>query len=449
MAFSVHCSDGHAQESRLPLLFFFPVREALSELDSTVKAIATEMPQGDDQQREIIATAKQRESLMLSRFRGDKRPEESGQAGIKEESETTEWWELKQESEANDSDMPGVCLSNGILLKPDTRYCFSPAPGVEAKAYSRAASDDSADSEDSGSEESGTSDENSDNRPDEADADSDVLYVTTTLNPFPVSNEISQYCATLALKKIKQEPVSDSEIATESEIDVTAANPVNHLKISACSTEQAGPLKRHQQTHLPVDQRLRMHQCDHQGCNYSTRHVGHLIRHKRAHMANDKKVKKNKVQQHCDHEGCNYSTDHTGNLKMHKRTHWPADLRAKVHQCEHENCHFSTKHMGHLKAHKRNHWRPKSPRMRQCDHEGCNYSTDHPGHLKAHKQIHLPADQRPKMLRCDHEGCNYRTDHKGNLKKHKHIHLPVDQRPKRKAYNQLPPSKKRKKGDKE
>ncbi|WP_252177166.1 hypothetical protein [Endozoicomonas sp. 4G] len=49
-----------------------------------------------------------------------------------------------------------------VFLMPDTRYCFSPDSGVEAKAYSRASSDEGSDSEDSS-----TADKNGDNHSDE------------------------------------------------------------------------------------------------------------------------------------------------------------------------------------------------------------------------------------------------------------------------------------------
>ncbi|WP_252179097.1 hypothetical protein [Endozoicomonas sp. 4G] len=73
IAFSVHCSNGHAQGAYVSgvetiLLPLFPVRDGLPELDSSAKAIATEI---------------------------------------------------------NDSDIPRICFGDDIVLKPDTRYCFS------------------------------------------------------------------------------------------------------------------------------------------------------------------------------------------------------------------------------------------------------------------------------------------------------------------------------------
>ncbi|WP_252179816.1 hypothetical protein [Endozoicomonas sp. 4G] len=400
IAFSVHCSHGLAEEIRV-------------------------LP--DDELKIGLYSPGVKTILLLPL---------SEAAGSEEENGTIEWWELKQEPEANDSDRSEVCFGDDILLKSGTRYCFSPATGVfpatgvEAKGYRRAASDGSADSEDSGNEDSSASDENSDNRSDETDAESAVQYVTTTLNPFSVPGEISPYCRALELNKIKQEPVSDSEITTESEVDPTEADSVKHPEITspANSTDQIGHLKRHKQTHLPADQRPRkpkMHHCDHEGCNYRTDHTGHLKMHKQKHLPADQKLKKlkrpKKTKVHpCDYQGCGFSTGHMTHLKMHKKTHLPADQRPK--RLEHH-----------------------------CDHESCNYSTSHTSHMKRHKQIHLPADQRLKV-QCDHEGCNYGTHQASNLKKHKWTHLPVDQRPKRpkrKANSQPPSDEKRKKGGEE
>ena len=190
----------------------FPVQDGLSlpELDSMAKAIATEIQQGYDRQREIIEKAKQSRSLVLSRFRSGKSFEE-----LEEDSDAIQWWGLKQEPDADDSDMAQARPDDSILLKPDTRYCFSPDSGTGAKAYNLAASDDG-----SGGEDSDTSDESSDNDSgdDESATESDVEYIGTTDDPFPVSKEVSEYCANQVLMRIKQEPTSDSEIPIESEV---------------------------------------------------------------------------------------------------------------------------------------------------------------------------------------------------------------------------------------
>ena len=80
----------------------FPVRDGLSlplpELDSMAKAIAKEIQQGDDRQREIIEKAKQSRSLVLSRFRNSKSFEEPEEESIEEDSDAIQWWGLKQET---------------------------------------------------------------------------------------------------------------------------------------------------------------------------------------------------------------------------------------------------------------------------------------------------------------------------------------------------------------
>ncbi|WP_252178815.1 hypothetical protein [Endozoicomonas sp. 4G] len=419
IAFFVCCSDGHGQENRIPqeqVCFgnSLPTRIRFQP-DNSLKIGLHSLG--------IETIARQSGTLMLFRFKGDNRPEEP--------------------------------------VKPDTRCCFflatgaSPDSGVEAKTYCRAASN-----EGSGSEDSGCSDESSDNRSNEEETDAHVEYVTTTPNPFRVLNEINQYCAALALKKIKQEPVSDNEILTESHLPADQRPKMYQCDHEGCdySTDYASNVKRHKQTHLPADQRPKMYQCDHEGCDYSTDYAGNVKRHKQTHLPADqvpKRPKRLKVHQ-CDHEDCNYSATQFSYLKLHKLTHLPADQRPKVHRCNYEGCNYSAAQLGNLNVHKQTHLpadqRPKKPKVHHCDHEDCNYSTDITGNLKKHKQIHLPANQRakrPKVHQCDHEDCDYRTDYTGNLKRHKRTHLPADQRPKRKAYDQPPSNKKRKKDDKE
>ncbi|WP_252178857.1 C2H2-type zinc finger protein [Endozoicomonas sp. 4G] len=397
VAFSVHCPKGHAQESRLSLLFALGVGKTLIE-----------------------------------------------------------WHHF---------DMPRICFGDDILLKPAPRYCFflatgvSPDSGVEAKAHSRAASDEGSEPEDNG-----TSDENSDNlsEEDETDTETNVQCVNTTSDPFRALNEFSEVCATLRLKMINQNSTSDTEIATGSElIHPPADQRPKKTKVHQCdhegcnyNTRWASYLKRHKQTHLPANQRLTAFQCDNDGCNYSTNHAGNLKRHKQTHLPVDQRPIRTKVHQ-CDHEGCNYRTDHRGSLKKHKRTHLPDDQRLWAYRCDHKGCNYSTDYGSNLKRHIQTHLptdlRPKRPKVHQCDHEGCNYSAGHTGHLKMHKQTHLPADQRLKVHQCSHEDCNYSTDRVSNLKTHQQTHLPADQRPKkpkRKAYDQPPSNKKRKKGDK-
>ncbi|WP_252179852.1 hypothetical protein [Endozoicomonas sp. 4G] len=451
VAFSVHCSNGHAQENTMSLLFALTVGKALSKTPKPFIEVSVRLGNNQPSQIRLLP-------------------------GESEESEAIE---------LNDSNITKVCFGDDVLLKPDTYYCFTPDSDVEAKACCRVASDNGSDSEDS--------DENNDNcsNEDKTETKTDAQYVTSTFNPFRVSDEINQYCATLELKKIKKEPVSDSEIATESKAKVTEANSVNPSEITSPDycIDQTGHLKAHKESRPPANQKPKkpkkpkVYQCDHGGCNYSTDHTGNLKNHKQKHLPADQRPK----VQHCDHEGCNFITNRTGNLKAHKRTHLPANQRSRLHQCDHEDCNYRTDNISHLKRHKQAHLpADQRPKPHKCDHEGCNYRTDKVGNLKSHKQTHLPADQRPKPHKCDHEGCNYGTEHAGNLnrhkqthlpadqkperpkvhqchheacnyitdrpnhlKRHKQTHLPADQRPKRKAYDQPPPNKKRKKGDKE
>ncbi|WP_252176675.1 hypothetical protein [Endozoicomonas sp. 4G] len=341
IAFSMHCSNGRAQENRLPLRFALAVGKALiNARKSFIEVLSI---------KGIYVTGVETIFLPLFLVR-DGLPDE-------QETEAIEWWELK--------------------------------------VYSREASDHG-----SGSEGSSTSDGSSDNRSneDEDNTESDVQYETTTLNPFRVANETSQYCTTLELKKIKEEPVSDTEILTDSEVDVTKVDAVKH-------------------------------QCDHEGCNYRTDHRNSLKRHKQTHLPADQRPRKYQ----CDYEGCNYRSDHRASLKRHKQTHLPADQRPRKYQCDYEGCNFRSDHRASLKRHKQTHLpADQRPKVHRCDHEGCNYGTNHTSNLNRHKQTHLPGDQRPeraKVHQCDHEGCDYRVERPESLKRHKKIHLPADQRP--------------------
>ncbi|WP_252178820.1 C2H2-type zinc finger protein [Endozoicomonas sp. 4G] len=419
IAFSVHCSNGYAQENSLSLLFVLAAGKALIN------------------NPKLFIEVSSRKGVYLGK----------ADSQVEEESETIEWWELKQEPEANDSDGPRVCFNDDIFLTPDTRYYFflatgvSPDSGIEAKAYSRAASDDSAYSEDSGTEDSGSSDENSD--PSSEEDETDVQCVNTTPDPFRALNEISEYCATLRLKMTQLEPVYHPPA------DRRPRKPKLHqCDHEGCNyrTDEAHHLERHKQTHLPVDQRLRIFHCNNEGCDYITDQGSHLKRHKRTHLPVGQRPR---VYQ-CDNEGCDYSTDLACNLKRHKQTHLPIDQRLRVHHCDHEGCNYNTDVVSNLKTHKQTHLAAdQRVRMHQCHHKGCDYSTDRVSHLKRHKQTHLPANQRLWLFRCDHEGCNYNTDYAGNLKRHKHNHLPAGQRAKRKVYDQPSSDKKRKKDDKE
>ncbi|WP_252176697.1 C2H2-type zinc finger protein [Endozoicomonas sp. 4G] len=443
IAFSVHCSNGRAQENRLPLRFALAVGKALINAPEPFIEVLSI--------KRVYVTGA--ETILLPLF-----PIQDGLAD-EQESVAIEWWELKVHSRAasdHGSDSEGSCTSDGSsdncsnededeantesdvwyetttvnpfrVANEISEYCtildlkkIKQEPVSDSEIHTNSASDKSID-----------------NRSNEDEFD--VQYETTTLNPFRVSNEISQHGATLELKKIKEEPVSDSEILTDSEVDVTKVDAVRHqCDHEGCNyrTDWVGNLKAHKQTHLPADQRLKVYQCNHEGCDYRTDYMGNLKKHKQTHLPADQRAK---VHQ-CDYEGCGYSTDNKRSLKRHKQTHLPADQRLKVHQCDHEGCSYSSRHPHNLKRHKQIHLsadqRAKRPKIHQCDDAGCNYSSNLLDSLKRHKLIHLPADQRPKVHQCDHEGCNYSTKRSGDLKRHKQIHLPANQRPKKPKVHQ-------------
>ncbi|WP_252176707.1 hypothetical protein [Endozoicomonas sp. 4G] len=460
IAFSVHCSNGYAQENRLPLRFALAVGRVLIDAPKSFTEVLSI--------KRVYVTGV--ETVLLPPF-----PVWDGLLN-EQESEAIEWWELKVHSRAasdHGSDSEGSNTSDGSSdnrsnedeanTESDVQYETTTVNlfriSNETSQYCTALELKNIKQEpDSDSEiaTNGTSDKSIDNRSNEDE--SDPRYVTTTLNPFRVSNEISQYGATLELKKIKEEPVSDSEILADSEVDVTKVDTAKHqCDHEGCDYRAEWPecLKRHKQTHLPADQRLKrlkIHQCDHEDCNYSTDQAGNLNRHKQTHLPADQRPKRHQ----CDRQGCNYSTDYSSDLKRHKQKHLSADQRPKrpkLHQCDHEDCNYSTDQAGNLNRHKQIHLpADQRPKRHQCDRQGCNYSTDYASDLKRHKQKHLSADQRlkrPKLHQCDHEGCNYSSNRVSNLNTHKRTHLPADQRLKRKAYDQPPSNAKRKKGDKE
>ncbi len=361
------------------LLPLFPVRDVLPELDSTAKAIATEI---------------------------------------------------------NDSDIPRICLGDDVLLKPDTRYCFSPDSG-EAKVHSRAASDSGSDSEDSS-----ISDKSSDNRSneDEANAEPDVQYATTTVNPFRVPNETSQYCTALALKKIKEEPVADSEIITNGTFDESGDNRLNEDESDVqYETTTLNPFR--------VSNEFSQY-----GATLALKKIkeepvadSEIITNGTSDESIDNRLNE-------DESDVQYETTTLNPFRVSNEfSQYGATLELKKIKQEPDS-----DQTGHLKKHEQPHLcdyqKPKKPKVHQCDHEGCDYRTDRTNNLKKHKQTHLPADQRlnrPRVHQCDHEGCHYRTYEIGNLNTHKQTHLPADQRLKRKASDQPPFNQKRKKGDKE
>ncbi|WP_252176099.1 hypothetical protein [Endozoicomonas sp. 4G] len=458
IAFSVHCSNGRAQENGLPLRFalavgkvLFPVRDGLPDEqesetiewwelkvhsraasdngsdseDSSTSDESNDNRLNEDEDEANAESDVQHITTTLNPFRVSNeisqycpatalkniKQEPVSDSAIVTNGGSDESIDNRSNKDESDVQYETTTLNPFRASNEISQYC----PATALKNIKQEPVSDSA------IVTNGGSDESIDNRSNKDE--SDVQYETTTLNPFRASNEISQYCPATALKNIKQEPVSDSEILTDSEVDVT--------KVDAAK-----------------------HQCDHEGCDYRTKRLDNLKRHKQIHLPADQRPKrpkrpKPKVHQ-CDHESCDYNTYHMGHLKQHKQTHLPANQRLRVHKCDHEGCNYSVGYSAHLKRHKQIHLpADQRPKVHKCDYEGCNFSTSHSGNLKMHEQTHLPANQRLRMHQCDHEGCNYSTDRASNLKKHKQTHLPADQRSKRKACDQPSSNKKRKKADKE
>ncbi|WP_252176696.1 hypothetical protein [Endozoicomonas sp. 4G] len=439
IALSMHCPNGRAQENRLPLRFALAVGTLINAPKPFIEVLSL---------KGAYVTGV--ETILLPLF-----PIRDGLPD-KQESVAIEWWELKVHSRAasdNGSDSEDNSTSDERIdnrsnedeantesdVQYETTTLNSFRVSNETIQYCTTLALKNIKQEpvlDSEIAINGTSDESIDNRSNEDE--SDVQYKTTTLNPFRVSNEISQYGATLELKKIKEEPVSDTEILNDSEVNVIKVDAAKHqCDHEGCnySTKRSSDLIRHKQTHLPADQRPKrpkrpkVYHCEHEACNYSTGHPCNLKMHKQIHLPANQRPKAHQ----CDHEGCNYSTDYSRYLKQHKQTHLPADQRPKTYRCDHEGCDYRTDLSHNLKRHRQTHLlasqrpkRPKRPKVHQCDHEGCDYGTDLAPNLKRHRQTHLLADQRPnrfKVHQCDYEGCDYETNHLGNLKRHKQTHF--------------------------
>ncbi len=158
-------------------------------------------------------------------------------------------------------------------------------------------------------------------------------------------------------------PTSDSETFIESKEEETGINFANN-SLSADYPDIQGltlsPIlyrtkvacfKRHKQTQLPAPRLL---QCDYKGCKYLNYQLVNLQKHQQTHLPADQRPKepkrpkeprpkKPKVHKSChlehrgalkkhkkrSHSPANYRDYHLGNLKTYKQTHRPAGQRPK------------------------------------------------------------------------------------------------------------------------
>ena len=196
----------------LPVLVTDPVFSGtgvLPELNPAF-AIATEIQQSAERQREIIEAARQRHQTFSSSFPHsyyksyyksyDRRFGELEEKDIEADGEDFEWWLLGEpEPDMNDSDMATVRYDDIILIEPGSRYWFCSNVNDESQTHNQAVTDG-----ESGSEDDPSSDEDNENEPeDEANPDSGVETTHTCTNPLPVSKEVDKSAFMLKKRKIE------------------------------------------------------------------------------------------------------------------------------------------------------------------------------------------------------------------------------------------------------
>ena len=112
----------------------------------------------------------------------------------------------------------------------------------------------------------------------EADTDSSVEFIATSIDPFPVSTEISDYWQDQMLKKIKAEPLSDEETKEEIKIEVMVAT-AGTIHDVAHDTESVLPVKRQKHAHTGK----KPYQCKVEGCGKAFSQNSCLTKHLRIH----------------------------------------------------------------------------------------------------------------------------------------------------------------------
>ena len=364
-----------------PVLISDPLflkQDIFPEPDPETKAIATEVLQGAERQREISRESKQR--VQMSPLRSpnvncDESEEENG-----EEDTDIKWWSLEPEIDTaeNENDKPQIQHDDAILLEPDTRYCLFPDTGRDGENDSPVVADNNSGNED-GSCSDGSSDSDSE---DEADTDSSVEFISTSIDPFPVSAEISDYWQDQMLKKIKVEPLSDEETKIEANIEVTVVTAS-----TAHDVKSVPPVKRKKCTRTGK----KPYQC--QSCDKTFLRSQYLTKHLRTHTS-EKPYK-------C--EVCGSSFSQSGSLRTHRRTH----TGERPYKCE--VCGSSFSQSGSLQAHRRTH---TGERPYQC--ESCGKAFSQSNHLKKHRRTHT--GERP--YQCEFQDCGKTFLQSESLKKH-------------------------------
>ena len=410
-------------------------QDIFPELNPEAKAIATEVLQGAEQQRELIKKSRQRIRMWPLRNPNanlDEPEEENG-----EEETDMEWWWLEPEIDMaeEENDRPQVQHDNTLLLEPDTHYCLSPDTNRNHENDNQVIADDNSGKEDDSSD--GSSDSGSEDEV-KTDADSSVEFITTSIDPFPVSAEISDYWQGQMLKKIKTEPLSDEE--TKIDVPVATASIPHDV---AHDIESMPPVKRKKRTHIgkkpcqckicgkafSKNNYLKVHRRIHSGekpyqckiCGKAFLRNDNLKVHRRTHSGEKPYQceicgrafsQSNSLQKHhFTHTGtkpyqceiCGRALLHNSQVKVHLRTH----TGEKPYQCEY--CGKAFPRNDNLKRHQLTH---TGERLYKC--QVCGKTFTRNTHLQAHGRTHTGEKPKPKQQRLEVQG-EYIDDDQQNL----------------------------------